>query len=270
MGLKKRRLGKTNLMVTELGLGAMDTPQSSEGEKTIQKALDLGVNFIDTAREYANSEHLIGEVIKKRGGKDFFLGTKSFNRTRDGIQYEVDRSLKILGVDTIDLYQLHDVSSMEAWEQVIGDGGALEGLQIAKFRTLIDYIGISCHNFDIAEKIIESQAFDTIMIEYSAFYRDMENLLPMAKNADIGIIVMRPLGGSGRTSAIRNRVSQGDTSLTPGMLLQYVLTNHDISVAIPGARFPSRISENVNLALTYQPMEASWKTWCENQAHLLF
>ena len=270
MELKKRRLGKTNLMVTELGLGAMDTPQSKEGEATVQHALDLGVNFVDIAREYEGSEYLIGEVIRERGGKDFYVGTKSFSRMRDGIQYEVDRSLSILGVDKIDLYQLHDVSSLETWEQVMSEGGALEGLQIAKFRGLIDYIGISSHSPDILEKAIECGELDTVMLEYSAFYSDAERLIPLAKEADIGIIVMRPLGGSGRTSAIRTRVSQGNTSLTPAMLLRYVLSNPDISVAIPGARFPSRIRDNVDLALSYQPMDDSQKEGCEKEAGLLF
>ena len=64
--LKKRRLGKTGLMVTELGLGAMDTPQSREGPETLNSALDSGINFVDTARDYAGSEYLIGQVIRAR------------------------------------------------------------------------------------------------------------------------------------------------------------------------------------------------------------
>ena len=268
--IQKRRLGKTNLMVTELGLGAMDTPQTHEGTATIRHALDLGANFIDTAREYENSEYLIGEIIRERGRKDFYLGTKSFSRTRDGIQYEVDKSLRTLGVDKIDLYQLHDVSSLETWEQVMSEGGALEGLQIAKFRGLIDYIGISSHSPDILGEAIKCGGVDTLMLEYSAFYRGAERLISLAKEADIGIIVMRPLGGSGRTSVIRSRVSQGDTSLTPTMLLRYVLSNPDISVAIPGARLPSRIRDNVGLALSYQPMDKTQKGDCEREAALLF
>ncbi len=109
MAMPKRRLGRTNLMVTELGLGAMDTPHSTEGRETLNAALDLGINIIDTAREYEGSEYLIGNVIRERNPRDFFVATKTFSRTRDGSQTEVDKSLKILGVDKIDIYQLHDV-----------------------------------------------------------------------------------------------------------------------------------------------------------------
>ena len=262
--LKKRRLGKTNLMVTELGLGAMDTPQVKEGGETLHLALDMGINYIDTARIYRGSEFLIGDVIRARGGKDFYIATKTIDRSRDGSQYDVDRSLKLLGVDSIDLYQLDDVLP-EDWEGVMSEGGALEGLQIARVRGLIDHIGITSHSLDVLEKAILCGEFETVMLEYSAYYHETARLIPLAKERDVGIIVMRPLGGSGRTSSIRTRMTQpgGYTSVTVPMLLRYVLSNPDISLAIPGVRFPSRVRENVELALTYQPLNESQKRACE-------
>jgi len=256
-------------MVTELGLGAMDTPQAKKGAETVHLALDVGINFIDTARDYEGSEFLIGEVVRARGKKDFYVGTKTFSRTRDGSQYDVDRSLRILGVDTIDLYQLHDVSTLEAWDQVMREGGALEGLQIAKARGLINHIGVSSHNIDVLEKIVACGEFDTVMLEHSAFFREAEKIIPLAKEADVGTIVMRPLGGSGRTSSIRTRIASGDNSLTPDMLLQYVLSNPDISIAIPGARFPDRIRNNANLAESYRPFDEVLMKQCEEEAALL-
>ena len=259
-------------MVTELGLGAMDTPQVKEGEETLHLALDLGINFIDTAREYQDSEYLIGKVIRARGGKDFYAATKTFSRTRDDSQYDVDRSLKILGIEKVDLYQLHDVSSLQAWEQAMQEGGALEGLQIARERGLVDYIGISSHSLEVLEKAITCGEFDTVMLEYSAFFRETDRLITLAKDRDVGIIAMRPLGGSGRTSAIRTRMkaSGQETYLTPAMLLRYVLSRPEISVAIPGVRYPSRVRENVQLALSYRPLNESEKMECEKEAALLF
>lgn len=266
--LRKRRLGKTNLMVTELGLGAMDTPTSAEGEATVRAALESGVNFIDTAREYKDSEYLIGQVIRTRRGKDFYVATKTFSRTRDGSQRDVDRSLKMLGVDRIDLYQLHDVSSTEAWQQVIQEGGALEGLKIAQARGLVDHIGVSSHSLEVLEKAIVCGEFEAVMLEYSAFYRETEGLIALAKEHDVGVIVMRPLGGSGRTSSIRTKMkSSGQvTDLQPAMLLRYVLSHPGISVAIPGARFPSRVVENVRLASSYEPFDEPQKRDCEEKA----
>ena len=71
--LTKRRLGKTELQVTELGLGAMDTPQTENGFETISKAIDLGINFIDTARIYQNSEYLIGQVLKEKSNTNIHI-----------------------------------------------------------------------------------------------------------------------------------------------------------------------------------------------------
>ena len=142
MNLPKRRMGRTNSMVTELGLGAMDTPQVEEGVETLKLALDSGINFVDTARDYQGSEYLIGRVIPAKENIQLCIGSKTFHRTKDGSQYDVDRSLRTIDVDVIDLYQLHDVSSQSNWDQVMQEGGALEGLQIARIRGLIRYIGI--------------------------------------------------------------------------------------------------------------------------------
>ena len=101
-------------MVTEFGLGVMDTPQSLEGAETLRAALDLGINFVDTAREYAGSEVLIAQSTQERGEKDFHLATKTFSHTIHGSRWDVDKSLRTLGVESVDLYQLHDVSTTAA------------------------------------------------------------------------------------------------------------------------------------------------------------
>ncbi len=271
MNLPKRRMGRTNLMVTELGLGAMDTPQVEEGAQTLKLALDLGINFVDTARDYQGSEYLIGRVMPATENNQFCIGSKTFHRTKDGSQYDVDRSLRTIGVDVIDLYQLHDVSSQSTWEQVMQERGALEGLQIARIRGLIRYIGISSHSPEVLEQAIYCGEFDTVMVEYSAFFPHTHRLISLANERDIGVIVMRPLGGSGRVSSIRSRIASGyDGTLTPATLLRYVLSNPDISVAIPGVRFPSRVRENVQVALTWQPLTAAEKQECEREAELLY
>ena len=270
--LKKRRLGRTELMVTELGLGAMDTPQATEGAETIHLALEMGINFIDTARIYEGSESLLGEVIRARGGKSFYVASKTINRTVDGSQYDVDRSLRLLGVDRIDLYQLDDVLPKD-WDAVLDEEhGALTGLKTAQFRGLIGHIGISSHSMDVLEKAISCGQFDTVMLEYSAFFQDAESLIPLANEQDVGVIVMRPLGGSGRMSSVRSGsgVTEPLHSLTPAALLRYVLSNSGVSVAIPGVRFPSRIRDNVELASTYVPMDTSQKSDCETEARRLF
>lgn len=253
--IEKRRLGRTGIAVVAVGLGAMDTPHSPEAAATVHAAIDLGMNFIDTAREYAGSEYLLGQVIRERGRYDFHLASKTFSRTADGAQRDVDRSLSMLGVESIDLYQLHDVSSLEAWERVMQPDGALAGLRIAQYRGLIRHIGVSSHDIEVLRLIIESGAFDTVMLEYSAFAPETAPLIELAHERDIGVIVMRPVGGSGRASIMRGRIARGEAgSVTPANLLRYVLSYPGVSVAIPGARHPSRVQENVETPARFTPM----------------
>ena len=270
--LKRRRLGRTGLMVPELGLGAMDTPTSPEGGDTLRAAIEAGITFIDTAREYAGSEMLIGRALREtEPPDDLCLASKTFSRTANGAQYDIDRSLRALGRERIALYQLHDVSTPEAWDAVMHEDGALAGLQAARYRGLIDHIGISSHTAGIARKAITCGEFDTVMVEYSAFYPATAPLIELAAEHDVGVIVMRPVGGSGRTSAMRGRIAEGyDGPLTPANLLRYVWSNPGVSVAIPGARYPSRVHDNAATASGWRPMDEAERRALEAEAARLY
>lgn len=254
--LQTRRLGRTGLQVVAVGLGAMDTPGSADAATTVHAAIDGGINFIDTAREYAGSEYLLGQVIRERGHLDFHVATKTFSHTADGAQRDVDRSLSMLGVEAIDLYQLHDVSTPEALAEVMDEErGALAGLRIAQYRGLVRYIGVSTHNLEVLRAIIETDAFDAVMVEYSAFYPESAPLIEAAAARDIGVIVMRPVGGSGRTSIMRGQIARGEAGpVSPANLLRHVLSHPGVSVAIPGARHPSRVRENLDTLARFTPM----------------
>lgn len=270
-GLKHRRLGRTGMSVAELGLGAMDTPHSPEAIQTVTTALDLGIQFLDTARDYEGSEHLLGEVIRQRGKKDFAVASKTFSHSASGSQYDIDRSLKVLGVEHIELYQLHDISTRQAWDEVMREDGALAGLKTARYRGLIGHIGISSHDLDILELAITCGEFETVMLEYSAFFPATGPLIEMAAHNDVGVIVMRPLGGSGRTSTMRGSIAAGYAGpLTPANLLRYALSNPGVSVAIPGARYPARVIENVATASSYAPMTNAEQRELEDAAAALY
>jgi predicted aldo/keto reductase-like oxidoreductase len=179
--------------------------------------------------------------------------------------------LNVLGVSKIDLYQLHDISTEKAWVEAMGESGALEGLKTAQYRGLIDHIGISTHSLEIGRRAILSGEFATVMLEYSAFYPESAPLIELAAEHDVGVIVMRPVGGSGRTSTMRGRMAEGTAGmLTPANLLRYVLSNPAVSVAIPGARYPTRIVENVATASSYRPMSQAERLELESVAARLY
>jgi len=137
--------------------------------------------------------------------------------------------------------------------------------------SVIDHIGISSHSIEVLRAVITSGEFAAVMLEYSAFAPETVSLIELAIEHDVGVIVMRPLGGSGRTSAIRGRIDGGyDGPLTPANLLRYVLSNPGVSVAIPGARYPSRIEQNVATATSYAPMDAAEMRTLEAEAAQLY
>tara|TARA_Y100000817_G_scaffold102314_1_gene80046 strand:+ start:650 stop:1480 length:831 start_codon:yes stop_codon:yes gene_type:complete len=269
--LLKRRLGRTNLQVTELGFGAMDTPQVPEGKDALLSAINLGVNFIDTARIYDGSEFLIGQILPSFNRDDLIIASKTINRTRDGAQHDIDRSLSLMNLNRIDLYQLDDVA-MEDWDLILQENGALEGLKIAKYRGLINHIGISSHDLSLIDIAIESKLFDTVMIEYSAFYSETYNLTKKAYQNDIGVIAMRPLGGSGRMTSLRTVMERNSLldNITPSNLLEFVLSNSNIAVSIVGTRYPDRVKSNVETVLHYKHLNNSEKEKCKQAAGKLF
>jgi predicted aldo/keto reductase-like oxidoreductase len=249
----------------------MDTPHSAEAFETVVTAIQSGITFIDTAREYEGSEHLLGRVIREHGVQGVHIASKTFRRTASGAQYDIDRSLSVLGLPKLTLYQLHDISTPQAWSEATAEGGALEGLQTARYRGLIEFIGVSCHDLDVARLCIESGEFDTIMLEYSAFSPESAPMLALAAERDLGVIVMRPVGGSGRTTTMRGNIERGVAGvLTPANLLRYVLSNPAASVAIPGARYPDRVLANAATASVFTPMPAAEREDLEAAARALY
>lgn len=256
--LRVRRLGRTGLLVRELGFGGANVAIALEGEEALLRAFALGVNFVETGRVYRGSEYMIGGALSQLldRGASVHVASKTIGRSRDAALRDLERSLEHLGLPKVDIYQLVDVHRHD-WEQVMGPGGALEGLREAQERGLVGYVGISSHSHQVLRLAIDSGEFDTVQLRYNVFNLRNEELIRLARRKDIGVIVMKPLGGFGMLGALK--VSSYRDRLNASTLLRYVLSNRHLSVAIPGMRFPWEVEENVALALTYKPMTASEK-----------
>ncbi len=153
--MEKIRLGRTEMMVTGLGFGGIPIQRVPEEEAiaVVHKCLELGINFLDTANGYTTSEEKIGKaIIGKREG--IFLATKSFAPTREDIEKNLKLSLERLGVDYIDLYQLHNVSDAKALEIVLDPDGPRGAVEDARRAGLVKHIGITSHQIDIAKDAV--------------------------------------------------------------------------------------------------------------------
>lgn len=236
-----RRLGRTNIKVFPIAFGGIPIQRIDEESaiKVIRRAVELGINLIDTARAYTDSEIKIGKALKGIN-KKVYLASKSQNRTREGILKDIEISLKNLGVEQIDIYQLHGVNDLDTFNKVFAEDGAYWGLVEAKEKGLIRHIAVSSHSVDILEKLIETDKFDVIQLCYNIIETDVEEkIFPLALQKDIGIIAMKPMGGG----AIPN----------PTLSLKYVLQKEFV-VPDPGIETIEELEENVNVVLNLKPL----------------
>ena len=259
--MEKRLLGGTGLEVGIVGFGAIKLPGISEQEAAdcLNLALDKGINFIDTARNYRDSEEKIGRAVAHRR-EQYAIATKSSARDAGTMVEQLDASLRNLRTDRIDLFQLHTVSTREVWEQVRAPGGAYEAALRAREQGKILHIGVTIHReLQVMREAIESGLFETIMLCYNAL--DSENvgteILPMARAAGMGTIIMKPLSGGQLCPPSERRMPGlgGPDAIVAGAL-RFVLQNPNVDCAIPGMQNVLEVDENVALAESFAPLSA--------------
>ena len=233
--MEKVRLGKTNMMVSKLGFGGIPIQRVSEDTaiKIVRKCLELGINFIDTANAYSNSEERIGKAISDMRS-DLVIATKTLARTNDEIEKHLKLSLKNLAIDYIDLYQLHSVNDQKTLEDIIAPDGPINVITRAKNEGLINHIGISCHSLDVAKQAVVTELFETIMFPFNLITCEaVEELIPLAREYDVGFIAMKPLEGGMLTNI--------------PLALKYLLQFPDV-VTIIGIQAEEEVIEVVKIA----------------------
>lgn len=196
--MNKVRFGKTELMVSPVAFGGIPIMriEAAEAEKLVREAIDLGVNFIDTAHGYGDSEEKIGRAIKDVPREQLVIASKAPAADRQGFHEQLDTSLKRLGVDYIDIFQHHGVSSQEKMQQVLGPGGAFEGMLEALDKGKIRHTAFSSHSLPVAKDMMLTGKYEVTQIPFN-FVDDAasEEIIPLANKLDMGFICMKPLGG---------------------------------------------------------------------------
>ena len=195
--MKTVRLGQTGLEVSRVGFGGIPIQRLTEDEavEVVERCIDLGVTLLDTANNYTTSEERIGKSIAGRR-EQVIIATKTAARDKATALEHLQLSLRHLRTDTIDLWQFHNVSSFEAYEQVLGPDGAMEAAQEALRAGKIRHIGITSHSMEVALKAVPSGYFETIQFPFNfVTHEPASELVPVAKRHDVGFIAMKPLAG---------------------------------------------------------------------------
>jgi aryl-alcohol dehydrogenase-like predicted oxidoreductase len=154
---------------TIFGAAALSQVSHADAERTLELLLEHGVNHIDTAASYGDSELRIASWLKRHPGA-FFVATKTGNRDYKGAKEEIHRSLERLGVDRVDLIQLHNLVDVVEWELALRDGGALEAAVEARDEGLVRFIGVTGHGLSVAamhRRSLERFPFDSVLLPYN-------------------------------------------------------------------------------------------------------
>jgi len=254
--MEKRTLGRTGLEVSAIGLGGIKFDGISEEAvaELVNRAIDKGINLIDTARVYDHSERRIGEALKGRRD-EVILSSKTQALSADEMRREIEASLRDLQTDYIDIYKTHNLRLPDDYDRATASGGALEALEKARDEGLIRHIGISCHRYhDTLERAILSGRFDLIMVAYNVLNDELmdERIMPLAKEHGLGTLIMKPLGGGvlgAPPEALQiEDASGGARALTVADAIGFVLASPHVDCAVVGMTSVEELEQDVAAA----------------------
>jgi aryl-alcohol dehydrogenase-like predicted oxidoreductase len=279
-----RNLGKTGYKVGIFSLGgqaALEKPANFDvAVPIIERALDLGVNYIDTSSIYGGperwSEQYVGRVMKSRRN-EAFLATKTKERTRDGSLRMIEKSLQLLNTDHVDLWQLHDVGLPEDVDAIFAKGGAMEALLEMQDQKVVRYLGVTGHyRPEALIDAVNRHNFDTILMAMNAadthIHSFTDKLLPLVVEKQMGIIGMKvPSRGRLLASwtppsldAQRHSWEGSAIAHRPGVMsmkdaMNFTLS-HPVSTVIIGCDNIPQLEENVKIAQDFTPLSNSQMT----------
>jgi aryl-alcohol dehydrogenase-like predicted oxidoreductase len=276
-----RNLGKTGYKVGIFSLGGQAAIEKANNFDVtvplINRALDLGVNYIDTSSIYGGperwSEQYVGQVMKTRRG-EAFLATKTKERTREGSLRMIEKSLKLLNTDHVDLWQLHDVGLQQDVDAIFARGGAMEALIEMQQQGVVRYLGVTGHyRPDALIEAVNRHPFDTILMSLNPadvhLHSFQEKLLPLVVEKQMGIIGMK-VPSRGRLLAswtpppveAQKHMWEGSAIATrPGVMtmadaMNYALT-HPVSTIIVGCDNIAQLEQNVAIAREFTPLSGA-------------
>jgi predicted aldo/keto reductase-like oxidoreductase len=262
--LPQRKLGRTNQKVSALALGSWPCGRSQDVDtaavtRLVNEALDLGINFVDTAHNYGKAEDGIGKALGRRRDQ-VFLATKVWADDAKSAQQSFEESLRALRTDHFDLVYLHSVGNRDV-KKAISDDGALTYLLRQKEAGKTRFVGISGHSkVDAFVPIIESGQIDVVMMAMNFVdrytYGFEEKVLPVAIRNNVGVACMKVLGGIRGGFAVADGPNPGP-QMNPRYIQQairYALGLPGVATLVIGPHTVEQLRQNVELVSNYEPL----------------
>jgi len=269
--LPKRRFGRTGENVPVLGLGTAPAGfalSDSEAAELYHTALDRGVTYFDTAPGYKNAQKQLGQVLPQRRD-EVFLATKAWCSTaREAIEIH-EQSLKDLRLDCVDLLYAHCVGSFEP-EELLAKGGVFDGLREAKRRGLTRFIGFTAHHHTERPRRLLRELDDIDCVMLAMNYADRftygfeDRVLPLAREADLGVAAMKVFGGARDMDYENQRDSHlGRRDHAPAF--RYALGLPGVATAVVGMFNLDELDLNLRWACNWRPLDEREERMLESE-----
>lgn len=257
--MPERILGKTGVSIPILGLGGAGYPLGSRGDRRdegkalaiIERAVELGIRYFDTASSYGPNEVYLGKVLPPHRA-NLFLASKTLKRDRDGAWKDLERSLKNLQTDRLDLWQIHSIAFDSALEQIFSPNGAIKALEEAQEQGIVKFSGITGHHEpEVIAEGLRRYPFDTTLICINAADKHhprpfIPAVMPVARDRNVGVIAMKvPAYGRLFKPGILDGMGQA---------FGYALSQPGVHCAIIAAESVAQLEENAAVAGNFSPL----------------
>lgn len=245
--LPTRPLGRTGIDITVFSLGGVKYNQlhDAEAAAVVGRAIDLGVNYIDTAHGYKDSERKIGLVTADRRD-EVFLATKTPQRSRDGAMRAVEESLKRLRTDRVDVVQIHDLYTEQQLAEITGPNGALKAFEALRDAGAVRFIGVTGHRRpEVLTQAMREYPFDTLLVSVGPMQRTVRpfyhTVMPVARQRGVGVIGMKVVAAG----LLREHAEAS---------LRFVATLPGVASALVGVDSVEQLERNVAVVRDLQPL----------------
>jgi predicted aldo/keto reductase-like oxidoreductase len=259
-----RKLGKTGRSVTILGLGGDgffgDKKNEEKAISITERSMEAGINYVDTARSYGNSEKVLGQVLPEYRDK-IYINTKTRPRTYDGAQKDLETSLKNLQTDHVDCIQLHAVHTKQDIDKIFAKDGALKYLLKAQSQGLTKFIGITSHHIWTIIESLDRFDFDTVLIFVNPVDvhipgdSTIKNLIPICTEKNVGVVGMKVFTAG---TMLKH--------LPAKRCLRYAMSVPGVHCCTTGVKSLKELNENIQCAQQFKPMTKKEMVSCENVA----
>jgi len=252
--MRYRRFGKTNLQLSVFSLGTMRYLSEDNAQKTIQQAVSLGINHLETARGYGKSEQYLGNTL--RSGLPMSRSQLHITSKippvadADTMRRYLDQSLERLGLDYLDCLAIHGLNTWEHLDWVLVDGGCMQAVQEAVADGRVRHVGFSTHgSLEVIKAAINTNLFEFVNLHYYYFFQRHSSAIELAQERDLGVFIISPADKGGRLYTPPSTLKDLCYPFSPLELnYRFLLCDPRITTLSVGPASPDELAEPLSVA----------------------